>query len=84
MKHAGTDKEISCIIGHLFETIEVPCNKCRRDLKGIVISGRTYSGNEATLHLQEGGIYQLEGPEDLERELEEIRCGRCLHEHNRR
>lgn len=75
-KYANTKKEISCIIAHLFQTLELPCKKCKQNINNIIITGTTYKGNKATMVIEDNGIYYIEGAEE---EINEIRSGNCLY-----
>lgn len=77
-KRANTKKELSCIIANLFQSLEMPCEKCKENKDALIITGKTYQGNKATIYIQKMGIYYLEGSPEVEEELQGIRGGRCL------
>lgn len=75
MKHAGTKQEISCLIGHIFQEIEPPCNYCKTGQKEIVLKGTKTNGEEATIYIEDGEIFYFEGVS--EEEIQEIRQAKC-------
>lgn len=75
MRFATSKKEISCIIGNLFENIKCPCNLC--DDKSLVITGETYGQRKATIIIKGSGVFDLVGDEGIEEEVAAIRNGRC-------
>lgn len=40
-RYANTKNEISCIIAHLFQELDIPCNLCEKTQKSIIITGTT-------------------------------------------
>lgn len=82
-KHAATKKEISCIVAHLFQSLELPCKECSEDTEAIIIKGETYNGKKATMYIEEEGVFYLAGDKEIEGELQAIRDGRCIYDRNR-
>lgn len=75
MRFAASKKEISCIIGNLFENIKCPCNLC--DDNSLVITGETYGQRKATMLIKDSGVFDLVGDKGIEDEVAAIRKGRC-------
>ncbi|MDU2557404.1 MAG: hypothetical protein E7C95_00360 [Anaerococcus prevotii] len=75
MRYAASNKEISCIIGNLFENIKCPCSLC--DDNSLIITGETYGQRKATILIKDSGIFDLIGDEGIEEEVAAIRDGRC-------
>lgn len=81
LKCAGTDKEVSCIIGNLFAELEPPCSACEGEPQGVKICGTTYSGKRAVLILA-GDCFYFDGDGgDLEK-IRGKRCARWLNNKN--
>lgn len=80
VKHADTKKEISCIIANLFVSLDQPCEYCHKNEDKIIITGETFGGHKATMYIEEEGIFYLEGSEEVEAELAQIRGGRCIYD----
>lgn len=67
--------EASCIIGNILAELEQPCQMCQ-PAGGVVLTGRSPTGEAVTVHLLPGQVLEIDGCEAL---LEEIRSRRCPH-----
>jgi len=64
--------ELSCIIGNLFQGLDVPCDLVNS--RSLAISGRTNGGGIAGLIIYKDRCTFFGNPQ----ELESVRIGQCL------
>ncbi len=67
--------ELSCIVGNLFAGLELPCEEIA-GATGLVISGETFSGRQATLTIGPEKFVFVGCVEDLKAVRESICLGR--------
>lgn len=79
MEYADSYKNISCLIGHLFQEIYPPCKDCNDEMDGIVLTGLGNDGKEVKLVIKEQGIFEVYGSESLLEEIDKIRNCRCFN-----
>lgn len=79
MKYADSYKNISCLIGHLFQEIYPPCKACNDDMDSLVLIGLGHDGKEVRLVIKEQGIFEVYGSESLLEEIDKIRNCRCFN-----
>jgi len=65
-------KELSCIIGNLFEGLDAPCDLL--DGRSLAIRGKTVGGGAASLLIYKDRCVFFGDPE----ELQAVRSGVCL------
>ena len=66
--------ECSCLLANLLAELEQPCGHCRQD--GVVMTGRSPTGEPVTVCLLPDFVLEVEGCDDI---LEQIRGRRCPH-----
>lgn len=71
LRYACSKSELSCIIGNLFTELTTPCGLCNED--EVIITGRTYEGEEVRLIILEDG-FLFDGEEDLISNITQRRC----------
>lgn len=79
IKIADSYKNISCLIGHVFQEIHPPCNSCNDDTNCIVLSGIGQDGKEVKLLIRNQGIYEVYGSEETLEKIDSIRTCRCFN-----
>lgn len=79
MKYADSYKNISCLIGHLFQEIYPPCKACNDDMDSLVLIGLGHDGKEVRLVIKEQGIFEVYGSESLLEEIDKIKNCRCFN-----
>lgn len=78
-----TTRELSCVIGHLFETLDPPCNvrppvEVDQLCVTLMIAGTTSSGHYGTLYLaNDGYAYWMGSLEDLSYAMAPCRLNMC-------
>lgn len=78
-KLADSYKNISCLIGHIFQEVHPPCKACNDDMDSLVLIGLGQDGKEAKLIIRDQGIFEVYGSEKILKEVDKIRACRCFN-----
>ena len=79
MAYADNYKNISCLVGHLFQELYPPCKGCSDERDCLVLTGLDNDGKEVRLVIKDQGIFEVYGSEKTLEEIDKIRACRCFN-----
>lgn len=78
-KLADSYKNISCLIGHIFQEVYPPCKACNDDMDSLLLIGLGQDGKEVRLIIRDQGIIEVYGSEETLKDIKKLKSCRCLY-----